>query len=551
MSQAKYYLRDEKTNKKVQLEVLDERLTVQVREDDPLEIKKTLAQIEKMAPDISLRSISSNVYEIKSPNPISPSIIKERLKTEMKNVIPYNVHRVKGRVGDIYITNEILVTFFSGVSATEIKLLAEKHNLNKLEEFQSEQIICVFAQKPGNWENPIDVANKLENEKWVEIAEPSLVNRLVTTETTLARPTDNFFQKQWQLETNGRDEVSENADINAREAWNLLNGGGDPNIVIAVVDFGFDLEHPDLVNKVLNINLDPFDFVNRSPKFPKPLDPDEDHGTKCAGIAVAEKNGSGVVGIAYGCSLLPVCCRFNPTNVQLVAVLHAIRNKADVISCSFAPEVGTVAMSPTRFRMIERIARSEGRQGQGCVICFAAGNGNLPLNEEVTNYTYFVDGVKQDPITGAIINPFASHADVIAVAASTAKNKKALYSNWGKEVWVCAPSNDMEDDGTTIEPSITTTSSTGNLDSRRYTDEFGGTSSSAPLVAGVAALVISANPGLSAAQVKEILKETADKINPDNNDPEGKYDNDGHSKWYGYGKVNAGNAVSQALTMRA
>ena len=65
-----------------------------------------------------------------------------------------------------------------------------------------------------------------------------------------------------------------------------------------------------------------------------------------------------------------------------------------------------------------------------------------------------------------------------------------------------------------IEPSITTTSSTGNLDSKRYTDEFGGTSSSAPLVAGVAAPVISANPALSAAQVKEILKETADKINP-------------------------------------
>ena len=153
-------------------------------------------------------------------------------------------------MGDIYITNEILVTFFLGVSATKIKSLAEKYNLNKLEEFESEQIICVFAQKSGNWENPIDVANKLENEKWVEIAEPSLVNRLVTTETTLARPTDNFFQKQWQLETNGRDDVSENADVNAREAWNLLNGGGDPNIVIAVVDFGFDLEHPDLVNKI-------------------------------------------------------------------------------------------------------------------------------------------------------------------------------------------------------------------------------------------------------------------------------------------------------------
>ena len=95
MSQAKYYLRDEKTNKKVQLEVLDERLTVQVREDDPIEIKKALAEVEKMAPNITLRQVSSNVYEIISPNPISPSIMKEQLRTEIKNVIPYNVHRVK------------------------------------------------------------------------------------------------------------------------------------------------------------------------------------------------------------------------------------------------------------------------------------------------------------------------------------------------------------------------------------------------------------------------------------------------------------------------
>ena len=66
MSQAKYYLRDEKTNKKVQLEVLDERLTVQVREDDLMAFKKTLVEIEKMPLNASLKKISSRVYEIES-----------------------------------------------------------------------------------------------------------------------------------------------------------------------------------------------------------------------------------------------------------------------------------------------------------------------------------------------------------------------------------------------------------------------------------------------------------------------------------------------------
>lgn len=552
----KFYLRDEKTGEKISLEILGERLTILVKERGTRGIERTVSEVKKMIPDAGVKKISSRVYEIEYTNPVSPPKINEtidRIRREMPSVIPYNVYQMKGHLGVIYLTDEIIVTFSSGVTVDVIGSLAEKYKLDKVKVYEDDQMIYVFAQRPGNWENPIELANKIENEneKVVEIAEPNLVNRLAIAATTVARPADNFFRKQWQLETNNQDGVSPSADINAREAWNRLDGGGDPDVVIAVIDFGFDLTHPDLVNKLVNINLDPFDFVDRgdgNPKFPKPGDSDEDHGTACAGIAVAEKNGNGVVGIAYGCSLLPVCCPFQPETTDLLDIFHAIRDKADVISCSYAPEVTTDALSRTKFNMIKRIATSQGRQGQGCVICFAAGNGNLPLNEDVTNYMFFIDGVKNGPITETILNPFASHEDVIAVSASTAKNKKALYSNWGEEVWVCAPSNDMKDDGKIIGPSITTTACVGNMGNSLYTDEFGGTSSAAPLVAGVAALVISANPGLTAIQVKEILKETADKINPDD-DTLGKYDNQGHSKWYGFGKVNAGKAVKRALDM--
>jgi subtilisin family serine protease len=304
---------------------------------------------------------------------------------------------------------------------------------------------------------------------------------------------------------------------------------------------------------LVNLDLDPFDFVDRAagvPKFPKPQIAAEDHGTSCAGIAVAEKNGAGVVGIAFECSLLPVCCPDGLETTDLCRIFRAIQNKADVISCSFAPEFGTTAISPSLERLIAKIAKSEGRRNKGCVICFAAGNANLPLDEVVNNPTVFVDGQFQR-ITFAdrVINPYASHKDVIAVAASTAKNKKALYSNWGKEIWVCAPSDDVKDNGTIVGPGIATTSSMGNL-GNLYTDEFGGTSSAAPLVAGIAALVISANPSLTAKEVKDIIKETADPIDGDNRDA-GKYDNNGHSIWYGYGKVNAGKAVKTALELLA
>ena len=83
-----------------------------------------------------------------------------------------------------------------------------------------------------------------------------------------------------------------------------------------------------------------------------------------------------------------------------------------------------------------------------------------------------------------------------------------------------------------------------------------GTSSAAPLVAGVAALVISTNPGLTGTEVKMILQESADKIIDPNPDPvlglnKGSYDAGGHSEWFGFGRVNAALAVRRAHELRA
>jgi subtilisin-like proprotein convertase family protein len=103
---------------------------------------------------------------------------------------------------------------------------------------------------------------------------------------------------------------------------------------------------------------------------------------------------------------------------------------------------------------------------------------------------------------------------------------------------------------------ITTTDNeihgSGFTENSEYTDRFGGTSSATPLVAGIASLVISANPNLKAKEVKEILQNTADKIIDTDADPilrtrKGTYDDNGHSEWFGYGKVNAYRAVKKAL----
>ncbi len=76
-----------------------------------------------------------------------------------------------------------------------------------------------------------------------------------------------------------------------------------------------------------------------------------------------------------------------------------------------------------------------------------------------------------------------------------------------------------------------------------YTDKFGGTSASAPLVAGIAALVLSIKPSLRSAQVRDILSESCDKIDPQN----AKYDDSGFSITHGYGRINAKKALDLAL----
>src|SRR5690606_38152184 len=84
----------------------------------------------------------------------------------------------------------------------------------------------------------------------------------------------------------------------------------------------------------------------------------------------------------------------------------------------------------------------------------------------------------------------------------------------------------------------------------RYTDQFGGTSSATPTVAGVCALALSANPSLTGLEVRQILRQTADKdlsLETDTQVNEaGDFNNEGFSLWFGYGKVNAFKAVQAA-----
>ena len=172
------------------------------------------------------------------------------------------------------------------------------------------------------------------------------------------------------------------------------------------------------------------------------------------------------------------------------------------------------------------------------------------------------------------LSGFAVHPDVITVSASTSLSQKAAYRNWGDSISICAPSNNappgmwfQETGFVFTQPAISsylpgrgmfTTDQLGvaGYNPGDFTSNFGGTSSATPMVAGVAALILSASPNLTASQVRSILEQTTDKIVDINPDPQlgmrgGTYDENGHSLWFGYGKVNAENAVRSAQGMGA
>jgi subtilisin family serine protease len=258
---------------------------------------------------------------------------------------------------------------------------------------------------------------------------------------------------------------------------------------------------------------------------------------------------------------MPVRFPLNADDRLLINVFNETGKDANVISCSWGPPPVFAPLATPVNRTIKRLACFGGPHGKGCIICFAAANFDAPINDPVNKEGFiwldYGAGVLRKT-TGPILNGFAAHPHVIAVAASTSLNRHAAYSNWGNEVSICAPSNNFHPrnpqesvPGLGIWTIDNEPYGEGFTKNSRYTGEFGGTSSATPLAAGVAALVLSANPQLTSTQVKTILQDTADKIV--DRDPDiisginrGQYDNQGHSDWFGFGKVNAAKAVALA-----
>lgn len=423
-------------------------------------------------------------------------------------------------------TGDLYLEFSAGTSDARRQELIERYALS-IRERRDEHgfVVAVTRDSP----NPIKVAAGLQGEAGVTVAEPDLAS--AATVKALALPTDPLLSEQWHLRNTGRHRGTTvgflaGADARVINGWVAAQSLGQPPIVIAVIDDGFDLTHPDFARPGKYVQ--PWDFTRRSPDV-KPGSNDW-HGTACAGVATGLAGGGRIVGAAPGCTLMPVRWGPNLSDAQIEAWFDYVAARgASVVSCSWGAANPYFPLSTRAKRAITRCA-TQGRGGKGCVIVFAAGNENRNINNPA----------------GASIDGFAIHPDVIAVAASNSRDQRSNYSNFGKEISICAPSSGAGGWGILTSDVTGTDLFSGEALGYAVGDydyDFGGTSSACPLVAGVAALVLSVAPTLTAAQVKRLLQQTARKIGGP-----AQYDSRGHSPLFGYGCVDAEAAVKAALT---
>lgn len=531
---------------------------------------------------------------VDSAEPLSPQITRARaadpesrdqaMATARESSVAHHIYHVAGTDEEIVIDDHIILELRQENPA----LLQEIIDAYKLEFTTKMGGAYVLRLTAATGRNPLKVANEIAAREGVASCTPQLLLPMMRQDAAL-------FRSQWYLAGDllGSPDVALGADVQAPEAWSITTGS--PDIVVAAIDDGFDLGHPSFATTRLHPERK--DFEGDDPE-PRPGS-DDYHGTPVASIIVGGHETAAMKGIAPNCTFLPIRIGFGSgaRQIDILEVFQYVSQRADVVNCSFGfPPSSFDRMSPAFRRALTQLTESGGRRGKGLVIVFSAANDDAPTllsAAENVNGVLFTTGdrISAIPAGQPVFSGYPLTPGVVVVAAMSSLKRKAGYSSWGPQITVTAPSNNMHYITAFVRPGSDPRRdqfvanyrglgqvagvnrpgqgvpfspiarfddpTTSNLQENIYTREFGGTSGAAPVVTGVAALILSANPNLTAAEVKQILMTTADRdLDPSldlTHDPNvqglsGAFVGD-RSLFFGSGKVNAFHAVRRAQAL--
>jgi len=272
-------------------------------------------------------------------------------------------------------------------------------------------------------------------------------------------------------------------DANAEAAWDGTQGFGSSSVVIAILDSGVEVGHPDL-NQVAG-----YDYGDNDSN-PDDNSASAGHGTACAGVAASMNNSLGAVGIAGGCSIMPLKVADSAGSMFFSAIqnaiYHAADNGADVISLSLGAAISSDSATDAALLYA---------YNAGCTILAATGNENASTISYPAINQYVISVGAASPC-GDRKRSSSSSADTNPGVSTdpngyTCDGERWWGSNYGTNNQDTRQAVDIL--GPTILPT-TDIMGSGGYDPGDYSGYFNGTSCATPYVAGVAALVISKNP---------------------------------------------------------
>ena len=366
-------------------------------------------------------------------------------------------------------------------------------NVEDIDEFDTN---IFYLSGPSILTNPIGVCNQLYVTKLLEFAQPNNLRYIKPA----GIPADPLFSSQWG-----------HTKMQIPEAWDIT--AGCAAVKIAVIDNGVQLNHPDLIDNMVVGH----DAMGNGTKGGA-VAGETPHGTRCAGIAAASSNAIGIAGAAYSCKIVPVRAYSTAgenltTDVFIGTAISYAANAADVISMSWTIVAASHPNIDLAITAAINNATTTGRGNKGCVLVGAMGN----------------DGMNIATLPTRLPN-------VLAVGTSVQNDTKWNGTN--------TPSGTYKMDLVAPGPDVTTV--TGSSYSNSPNDHR--TSWSTPAVAGIAALILPANPGLTHLQVKRSILETCEKVGGYSYvvGNSSKYVDLSHNNDMGHGRVNAFKAIEKA-----
>lgn len=406
-----------------------------------------------------------------------------------------------------------------------LEILAKDNNVTILRNNKYMPLWFTLACSKESKGNALEMANMFYESKLFASSEPNLMLKDMRS-----CGNDTYSSYQWAIDNTGQFDGTSGIDIDLCLAHYITMGNS--NVVIAVIDDGVYLDHPDI--NISNISYDTKTLGISQERG--------NHGTAVAGIIGAKKNNNlGIIGVAPQCKIM---------SISNVIGENYISNEEIASGIDFACGVGGASVINCSFFSLEfdyihdaiNTALTQGRNGLGCIVVCSAGN------NDISEVDY----------------PARSNNDIIVVGAVSPCGERKTPnscdgedwgSNYGQQLDIMAPgvlisTTDRQGSiGYNSSDNLHTSSGGSKIQSdfpnMDYTVCFSGTSAAAPHVSGVAALLLSLNPSLKGKYVSTIIERTAQKVGGYDYKLTPGYPNGTWDSQMGYGLLNANLAVRE------